>query len=347
MVEFEDGLSLDSAPFLRFIVAGKLQRDFLLPVEGDPALDIPGGSLIYAASGLMVWDNGIGLVGRVGEDYPQEWIESFAQKGFDCRGIKILQQDVDLRYFAAYPDIETCSQTNLVEHFARLELPYPKALLGYSEPGNQIDSRYQATDITLRSSDFPNDYQDATAAHIAPLDYLSHTLLPSFLRQGHVTTISLDPSAGYMTPVFWDDIQAVLRGVNIFHCSEEKMRALFTGRSADLWEMIEAVAAYGCDVVVLNRGLRGQYIYDRARKKRWQIPVYPAKVVDPTGAGDAFCGGFLAGYRNNYDPIESALMGGISASLTMEGSGAFYSLETLPSLVRMRLEILRDRVQPV
>lgn len=338
---------MDSAPFLRFIIAGKLQRDFLLPVEGNPALDIPGGGLIYAACGLRVWDDGIGLVGRVGEDYPQEWIESFAQKGFDCRGIKTLQQAVDLRYFAAYPDADTCSQTNLVSHFARLELPYPKALLGYSESGNQIDSRYQANDTTIRSSDFPIDYQDATAAHIAPLDYLSHTLIPSFLRQGHITTISLDPSAGYMTPVFWDDIPAVLRGVNIFHCSEEKMRALFIGRCTDLWEMVEAIAAYGCDVVVVNRGLRGQFIYDHARKIRWQIPAYPSHVVNPTGASDAFCGGFLAGYRTSYDPVEAALMGGISASLTVEGSTPFYGLETLPSLVRMRLEILRDRVQPV
>ena len=88
-------IRLESAPFLRFIVAGKLQRNFILPVEGKPALDTPGGSLIFAASGLMVWDASIGLVSRVGEDYPQEWLDEFNQRGFDCRGIRVMPQAVD------------------------------------------------------------------------------------------------------------------------------------------------------------------------------------------------------------------------------------------------------------
>jgi sugar/nucleoside kinase (ribokinase family) len=339
-------IRLESAPFLRFIVAGKLQRNFILPVEGKPALDTPGGSLIFAASGLMVWDASIGLVSRVGEDYPQEWLDEFNQRGFDCRGIRVMPQAVDARFFAAYPDAETRVLNNPVAQFSRLELPFPKPLLGYAEPGNQIDSRYQPSEITVHAGDFPSDYLDATAAHIAPLDFLSHTLLPSTLRQGHITTISLDPSAGYMTPVFWEDIPAVLRGVNIFSSSEEKLRSLFYGRSNDIWEMAEGIAAYGCEVVVIKRGMRGAFVYDHVHRKRWQVPAYPARVVDPTGAGDAFCGGFLAGYRESYDPIEAALKGAISASLTVEGTGPFYGLDALPGLIEMRLEMLRDRVTP-
>ncbi len=336
---------MDSAPFLRFIVAGRLQRNFILPVEGSPALDTPGGGLLYAACGLKLWDSSVGLVSRVGEDYPQEWLDALSQRGFDTRGIRVLPQAVDARFFAAYPDPETAVLTNPVAQFARLDLPFPKPLLGYVEPGNQLDSRYQPTDVTIHAGDFPADYLDATVAHIAPLDFLSHTLLPSTLRQGHVTTISIDPSPGYMTPVYWDDIPSVLRGVNIFHVSEEPMRSLFYGRSSDLWEMAEAIAGYGCEVVVIRRGLRGQLVYDHAHKTRWLVPAYPARVVDPTGAGDAFCGGFLAGYRESYDAVEAALQGSISASLTVEGTGPFYGLDALPSLVRMRQEILRDRVQ--
>ena len=335
---------MDSAPFLRFVIAGKLQRDFILPLRGSPSLDISGGSLLYAACGLNVWDNSIGLIGRVGEDYPQEWINAFAQRGFDCRGIRVLPKAVDLRYFAAYPDLETRALTNPVSHFSRLGLVFPKALLGYNEPGNQIDSRTQPTDVTIRTSDYPDYYLDATTAHIAPIDFLSHTLLPNALRQGQVTTISLDASAGYMTPVFWDDIPTVLRGINIFHASEEKLRALFYGRSADLWEMAETLAGYGPDFIVVKRGAHGQYLYDRTRSTRWVIPAYPARVVDPTGAGDAFCGGFVAGLRTTYDPLEAALCGNISASLSVEGSGPLYALNSMPMLAQKRLEMLRDMV---
>ena len=55
------------------------------------------------------------------------------------------------------------------------------------------------------------------------------------------------------------------------------------------------------------------------------LPIRRA-LADPTGAGDAFCGGFLAGYRQTYDPVQAVLHGSVSASLVVEGSGAFLCL---------------------
>ena len=86
------------------------------------------------------------------------------------------------------------------------------------------------------------------------------------------------------------------------------------------------MAAFGCEMVVIRRGEGGQLVYDGARRARWEVPAYPVRVVSPTGAGDAFCGGFLAGYRETYDALEAALCGNISASLVVEGSGPFYAL---------------------
>ncbi len=335
---------MESAPFLRYLVAGKLQRDFILPVSGPPALDVPGGGLLYAAAGLRLWEDQIGLIARVGENYPQEWLQQLTELGFDRRGIHVLPYETDARYFAAYPDQETRSLKNPVAHFSRLGLPFPKSLLGYNEPGSQLDSRTRPSEITIRISDFPADYLDATAAHIAPLDYLSHSLLPQALRQGHVTTITLDPSPGYMSPIYWDDIPSILRGIDVFLCSEEKLCSLFQGRSSDLWEMAEAISRWGCELVVIKRGARGQDLYDGVRKTRWRIPAYPARVVDPTGAGDAFCGGFLANFRQTYDPLEAALHGNVTASLAIEGCSPFYLLDSLPNLIRLRLESLREKV---
>lgn len=336
---------MEVASFLRYIIAGKLQRDYILPIKGKPALDVPGGSLLYTAYGLQVWENQIGLIGRIGEDYPQEWLEKVRQHGFDLRGIHTLPHSVDVRFFAAYPDAETRAFSNPVSHFARLGLPFPKSLLGFVESESKGESRVQPGDITVRITDFPEDYLDATAAHIAPLDFLSHKLLPPVFRQGRISTITLDPGAGYMTPLFWDEIPGLLRGITVFHVSEDKLRSLFQGRSTDLWEMAEGIAGYGCEVVVVKRGAFGQYVYDHSCRTRWTIPAYPSNVVDPTGAGDAFCGGFLAGFRESYDPLEAALHGNISASVVIEGCTPFYSTDTLPSLVQMRLESLRSLVR--
>ena len=337
--------ALESIPLLRYLLFGKLTRDTILPLEGKPQVDIPGGSLFYAAAGLRLWSNSCGLVGRVGEDYPQEWLTAFDRFGFDRRGIRTLPEAVHVRTFQAYLDDHTCLQDNPVSHFARLGEPFPKSLLGYANPEFQLDSRTQPGILSLRMSDIPQDYLDATAAHLCPMDFISHNLIPPALRRGQITTITLDPGEGYMTPIFWDDIPALVKGLSAFICSERKLMSLFQGRSNDPWEMAETIASYGCEFVVIKRGARGQYLYDSIRRSGWQIPAYPARIVDPTGAGDAFCGGFLTTLRETYDPLEAALRGSVSASLVMEGSGSFYALDTLPGLPQARLESLRGMVR--
>jgi len=338
---------MDSSPFLRYLIIGKLSRDFILTPDGGAYLDKPGGSLLYAAAGAGVWESGIGLVGRVGEDYPQEWINQAKRAGLDIRGIHFLHDAIDLRAFFAYLDFNTCQTDNPVSHFARLELSFPKSLLGYTAPGPVVDSRIQSTPLTIRASDIPPDYLDATAAHLCPLDFLSHSLLPPALRQGQVTTITMDPSPGYMDPNFWDHIPALVNGITALITSERKLRNLFQGRSEDLWEMAETIASYGCSMVIIKRGSQSQYLYERAKGGKWLIPAYPARVFDPTGAGQAFCGGFLTGFRATYSPLEGALAGNISASLAIEGHGPFYALDTLPGLTRYRMEALRDMVRRV
>ncbi len=336
---------MESSPFLRYIIFGRLSRDFILTPDDRAYLDKPGGSLLYAAAGAGVWESGIGLVGRVGEDYPQDWIEQAGRAGLDTRGIRFLADPLDLRAFYAYSDQNTCHTDNPVSHFARLGMSFPKLLLGYSGPAPVVDSRIQQTTLTIRHNDLPGDYLDATAAHFCPLDFLSHSLLPPTLRQGRVTTISMDPSPGYMNPTYWEHIPAVVNGITAFITSEEKLRNLFQGRSTDLWEMAETIASYGCEVVVIKRGSQGQLLYERTGRGHWQIPAYPARVVDPTGAGQAFCGGFLTGYRATYNPLEGVLTGNISSSLVVEGSGPFYALDAMPGLARYRLDALRDMVR--
>jgi hypothetical protein len=332
-----------------YVFAGQLKRDFALIPNGRALVDVLGGNTIYAASGFGVWETNAhaGLMARVGEDYPREWLNEIRQRGFDIRGIRILPEALDLRSFYAYEDIYTRLTEDPAAHFTRLRQPFPKALLNYSRSANSYDNRSHLNATSLRQSDIPDDYFGASAAHLCPIDYLTHTLLPAVFRQSGFTTVTLDPSIGSMSPSFWDDIPAMVTGLTAFLPNEEEMRALFHGRKTDLWEMIETVASYGCEIVVVKRGELGQYLYDKARKEKWEIPAYPAKVIDPTGAGDAYCGGFLAGYRMTYDPIQAALYGSVSASLTIEGSGAFYALDALPGLAKARLEALKEGVRKV
>ncbi|HEX2980895.1 MAG TPA: hypothetical protein VHO48_11570, partial [Anaerolineaceae bacterium] len=221
--------TMEPGPLLRYLLFGKIRRDYILPTTGRPCLDTLGGNVSYAAAGLGVWENGAGLVARIGEDFPQEWLEALTKRGFDLRGVRILPRAIDLRSFVAYPDPDHPEIDNPVSHFSRLGLPFPKGLLGYTPPGPQLDNRTTPTPLTIQLGDFPSDYLDATAAHICPLDFVSHSLLPPTLRHGHISTLTLDPSPGYMNPTFWNEIPALVSGLTAFLTSAEKLASLFQG----------------------------------------------------------------------------------------------------------------------
>jgi sugar/nucleoside kinase (ribokinase family) len=333
----------------RTLFAGQLAREYTLLPSGKALLDVPAGNVLYAAVGLAVWepDPPPGIVARVGEDYPPEWLDQFTRRGIDTRGVRVLPQAVDVRQFTAYTDRTTRLYDDPVSHFARLGMPFPKALLGYRNPNAALNSKTQLQTTSLRQGDIPADFLDASAAHLCPLDYLTHSVLPAVLRQSEFTTVTLDPSPGYMNSTFWNEVPALVTGLTAFMPAEEEIRTLFLGRSTDLWEMAEALAAYNCEIIVIKRGESGQLLYDAGAHKRWEVPPYPARVVDPGGAGDAFCGGFLAGYRSTFDPLLAVLHGNISASLVVEGSNYDYALDALPGLALARLEALRQSVRRV
>lgn len=331
----------------RFLIAGKLTRDYIVFPSIEPLIDAPGGSALYAAVGLAIWepDPPPAIIARVGEDYPQEWLDAYERGGLDTRGVRILANAVDLRNFVAFLDAYLQAYEDPVAHFARLGRAFPKALLGYRSAPPGVDSRTRLLPTTLRQSDLPAEYMDATAIHLCPLDYMTHSLLPALLRHAEFTTVTLDPSPGYMNPTYWGEVPALLTGLTAFLPDEEHLRTLFQGRSSNLWEMVEALSAYGCEIIVIKAGERGQYLYDAAARQRWEIPLYPARTVNPIGAKSAFCGGFLAGYRRSYDPLEAVLHGNISASLVVEGAHPLYALDALPGLSAARLEALRQNVR--
>jgi sugar/nucleoside kinase (ribokinase family) len=330
-----------------FVIAGRITREFILPPVGQPLLDVAGGDALYAAGGLQVWENQIGLLARVGEDYPRTWLKEIAARGIDVSGIKILHQSLDLRSFLGYNEKFEIVPGTAVSQFAPRKLPFPKSLLGFQSPLEVQKDAKRISEFAPLPIEIPSDYRDARAVHLCPMDFVSHNQLFSAFKAGLATTITLDPSPAYMAPAFFRDLRVIVSGLTAFLPSEEELRALFWGETNDLWQMAAAVGEYGCEIVVIKRGALGQFIYDVPGKHKWEIPAYSSRLADPTGAGDAFCGGFLAGYKKTFDPLQAALHGNVSASLKVEGSGAFYPLDVMPGLADARFSALKNLVREV
>ena len=336
-----------SDSLLRFVIAGCFTQDYILPVSGPAQVNVLGGNLAYAAVGLSLWGKTGGLIARLGEDYPMHWLDRFRSLGFDLSGIRVLPGSMDTRRFMSHEDPKKTLYDDPVQHFADRGLTFPPGLLGYQMRQTSISSRTTPLRQSLQISDVPVSFLEASAVHICPIDYLSHVILPSVFRQGRATTITLSPSPGYMDPSFWEEIPGLLSDITAFFPSEHDIRTLFQGRSMDLWEMAEALAGYGPEFIVVLTESSGYFIYDKVSKKKWVVPQYQARVVDPTGAADAFASGFLAGYREHYDPVPAGLMGAIGASLVVEGSGVFYALDVMPGLVEARQTALKELIREV
>jgi sugar/nucleoside kinase (ribokinase family) len=97
----------------------------------------------------------------------------------------------------------------------------------------------------------------------------------------------------------------------------------------------ETASEHGCTLVI-KMGEQGSLVCER-EGALWQVPAYPSAVVDTTGAGDAFCGGFLAGLVAGASIPECAAMGTVSASYVVEARGALATERPTPPARHERL----------
>lgn len=103
----------------------------------------------------------------------------------------------------------------------------------------------------------------------------------------------------------------------------------------------------GARTVVVKRGADGAELHSEGLELA--IPACDTKVVDPTGAGDAFAGGFIgtmvgSGERNKTETLRRALRYGTAlASIAVEGFGIETLVSVAPAELEARAAALEDR----
>jgi len=301
-----------------------------------------GGNALYAAVGARVWSESVGLLARVGENYPAGWLAVLKQHGLDGRGVRLVPGRQDMRTFYAYVDPRTRIDTDPARHFARVGLPLPDDLRDYihSTPGQDDPDTYEP--LAVRPDDWPPAYDGARALHLSPISIRTHANLPTRARQAGVAQITIDPGERYMAPLLRRRIEASLQNVDAFLPSEMEVRSLLG--DIDWWDAAVEFARHGPRIVVIKVGDQGALVYERDRNRRTHVPSYPACVVDVTGAGDSFCGGFLVGLAETGDPVRAAMYGTVSASFTIEGYGALHALRASRAEAKARLAFLEQAI---
>lgn len=185
---------------------------------------------------------------------------------------------------------------------------------------------------TLTGDDLPEDWLSARHVHVGPLGASSRRQL-DFVRRirerGFDGTLSVGSFLGDL-----DEDRAA-----VFSLVDEA--SLFFLNAAEFQELYPGGPPPE-PMIVVTEGSRGATVH--AGGVASHHPAPEVDVVDPTGAGDAFCGGYLAGWLSGETPIDSAFE---AADLVLGGFGSTRLVERVADSVAPRVRIDLDRVDLV
>ncbi|MDD3400239.1 MAG: carbohydrate kinase family protein [Eubacteriales bacterium] len=283
------------------ILPGKLYRP-----------DQLGGAALYAASGAYLWQrDGLHLLSRRGTDFD----DSFLKKaGVDISGVRV------------FSDIPTI---HLFTMFDRMDLRY---FIVQRWAGS-----YDA--MAPRPEDFPSELITSdNCFHVAAFPLPRQQAVIEAVPDG--AFLSVDPHHDYVYPEqhhIWDRL---LKKITVFQPSEDELIRYFSiSPLSDIGGYLpymQRLADKGPRIIVLKLGARGVLGYDRVSQEFHFIPSCSGEVVDVTGCGDTFCGGFLASYTKNHDLRDALICGSISSSFNISHFGVCDNFLVSPSDVEAR-----------
>lgn len=240
------------------VVSGTLTLD-TTERAGVVHAEVPGGSALYAAAaGSLLLPTRV--VGIVGDDFPFDTLAPLWARGGDRSAVDVVPGRT-FRWQARYaPDGDTRETLSRDRGVSEGRLPTVPSM-----PAGDYALLLGSTDPRVQ-----RHVREACAtAAVVGLDSMAH---------------------------WWRDyaesLRALLAQVDVLFVDEDELTQA-TG-DTDATAAVARVLALGPRVVVVKRGARGAWL-----QRRGGVPVETAAapvraVVDTTGAGDAFAGGFMA-----------------------------------------------------
>jgi len=264
-----------------------------LPSRSAPFV-VLGGSVTYVSFVTKRLDGTVSIISKVGGDFPEAYMWLLREEGIDLSGVVKLKKGGTTRF-----DLE------------------------YSKDLSNRKLKLESKAAPIKLSNLPKHLQ-AKAVHVAPIaGEVSYEVVKRL--KGCAEFLSLDPQGllrrfgktGKVTSRASVD-KRLFSLINVYKSSLEEITAL-TGKS-DINAAINAIHDFGVKTVIVTLGAKGAVL--SVEKTVYNIPPCSSRVlVDPTGAGDAFIGGFLTEYIRQKDALWCACVGSAAASLVIEGIG--------------------------
>lgn len=296
------------------VVLGHFSIDSInLPNRQSPCI-ILGGSAAYVSLSAKRLGANVSIISKVGWDFPEAYLWWLSQEGINLARVSRIVQEKTTRFELKYNSDMSSRTLRLIS---------------------------KAPSIT--AEDLPTSLE-AKVAHLAPIANEIQYDVAERLKQS-VGVLSLDPqglirafdeNGTVMNEPLRD--QRILEIVNVYKSSKEEIETV-TG-VGDLRTAIRAVHDFGVETIIVTLGVKGAVLSIDGTV--YEIPAYtPNRLVDPTGAGDSFIGGFLAEYVRGKEALWCACVGSAAASTVVEGVGP--TLMGSGSEIYQRAELLYEK----
>jgi sugar/nucleoside kinase (ribokinase family) len=280
------------------LVVGTVAFDSVRTPSGARS-EILGGSASHFSVAASFFEP-VRLTAVVGEDFGEEPRRLLRDRGVDLAGLRTVTGRT-FRWSGDYAD----------------DLNNPRTL----ETQLNVIAEYEPV--------VPSEWSDTPVLFLANIDpEIQGRVLDQAGRPGLVAADTMN---------FWiaskpDAVRDVFRRVHVVFMNDAEIGQL-TG-SKHLLDAAEEIRSLGPAVVVIKRGEHGVLVV--SDDDLFSIPAFPVRrVVDPTGAGDTFAGGFL-GFLASADGTRArdwrraAVVGTVMASYQVED----FSLDRLRRLSR-------------
>jgi sugar/nucleoside kinase (ribokinase family) len=277
-----------------FVTFSNLIIDDIVLPDGRSFMNTLGGAGTHTLVGMRPWSDALGFVAYCGDDFDPPHRSFLDAMGVALRGVMLR------------PGQRTPRAWQLFEHDERRIEVFRTSLADFDRLKPQPD-------------ELPRDYLQARGFHIQWGTPAQLAQLIAQLRTANPTVrIICEPTLAHLAGAL-DANRPVLSQVDVFSPDRDEARAL-TGTD-DITAIFDRLLGAGARIVALRMGAEGSLVGTAAGEYYRAPAVPPAALVDVTGAGNAYCGGFIAGLGRNDEPGLAAARAAASASFAIEQFG--------------------------
>jgi sugar/nucleoside kinase (ribokinase family) len=298
------------------VIIGQVTIDDVVPATPGPWRRQMGGSSLYALAGARLWlePGRIGLLARIGQGYPFEVERLLRAAGLKHIALPRFASEHLIEWLIYEPD------------GTRRSLPRNRSALHSGAEGSRSIASYDdlRLDFAAAADQLPRDWLPVAAIHLCPQIDPRH---PDSLRslRSAAKWISVDPSPHYSRTMSVEELAHYLEGATAVLPSAQEVSSLL--------ERFEPAALAlqlnqaGFAEVLIKRGEEPVVLAEAGGVHC--LPVVNTRVVDPTGAGDSFCGAYAACRLVGYSCFESARRAIATAALVVSCSGVEAAMQLL------------------